>query len=339
MYTEIEDLTTRIENLEVNNSKRMLVITGLEIVQQAKKIDNIGLINEFLSISMDIDVHIDDYFTIGYGLSFPQVIIVLRSSDDKRLILQNKSLLKDFGGRRKIYINEYYPSTTHDKRKRESEIVQELKNAGDEEAAAYGKGGLRINNVPYRRQVCPPKPAELINIEPDHLDHIFKLQCNKGKTFSQDNSQFIGYAATVHSHDEIKDYYIKFKMIQPSARHIVCAYWVQHDQPCYARDYHDDGEPGAGCVLLQIIKENMLQNTVIFVARKYGGIKMGSVRFHCYAQAARSALGLEEQVNNVSNNHNTPARGARPSRPARNESRSQYPRGSSERPTHRTARA
>ena len=91
----------------------------------------------------------------------------------------------------------------------------------------------------------------------------------------------------IESHDQIDELYLKMKMIQPNARHIVCAYWIDGFEPIsQAQDYHDDGEPMAGRQLLDILIKDNLKNRVIFVARRYGGIKMGPERFDCYKKAA-----------------------------------------------------
>ena len=66
-----------------------------------------------------------------------------------------------------------------------------------------------------------------------------------------ENSVFVGYTAAVKDHQQVRDLYGKIKIIQPAARHVVCAYWVDHPEPYYALDYHDDGEPTAGRLLME----------------------------------------------------------------------------------------
>ena len=61
------------------------------------------------------------------------------------------------------------------------------------------------------------------------------------------------------------------------------------------KDFHDDGEPGAGRILLDLLEQQNMLNTVIFATREYGGIKMGADRFSCYVKSARTALGLDPE--------------------------------------------
>ena len=70
----------------------------------------------------------------------------------------------------------------------------------------------------------------------------------------------------------------------------MCAYWVDHKNEFNALDYHDDDEPGAGRELMELLKINDIKNRAVFVARRYGGIKIGSERFQCYLNAAISSI-------------------------------------------------
>ena len=125
------------------------------------------------------------------------------------------------------------------------------------------------------------------------------MDIKRGTAIQEDRSVFTAYTARVTDHEQIQKYYIKLRMIQPTARHIVCAYWVKDAEICYQKDYHDDGEPGAGRQLLQLLKENLCEDTVVFVARKYGGIRMGPNRFSCYVNAACNALNINAPEVNV----------------------------------------
>ena len=291
MNTEMADLCTRVENLELNNSKRMVLVTGLE-TPEGKKKDLTGFMNEFLSKAVGVSVIIDDCFTLGVLKPKP-VVLVLPNIESKREIMRNKKNLQNLS--QKIYINDYLPPTTNEKRRRESDIVKDLQEQGQKEKATYSKGGFCINGRPYRKKIEPPTPSQMVNLEPDELQYILEKRIRTGPEVTEDNSSFIGYMAKVQCHEDVHDLYVKVKMMQPNARHVVCAYWVKDSEVCYAKDYHDDGEPGAGKQVLQILKENMLEDTVLFVARKYGGIKMGANRFICYKKAASLAIGLRAE--------------------------------------------
>ena len=161
---------------------------------------------------------------------------------------------------------------------------------------SYTKAGLIINGAPYRKKVVPPSPSELINMDPDLLEKLLKMKMDKSADIRVDGSIFTAYSAPVSSHQQVRDLYLRMRTIQPAARHIVCAYWVPHEEEYYALDYHDDGEPTAGRILMDLLQANNVKNRVVFVARRYGGIKMGADRFLCYLQAANQALKISSDI-------------------------------------------
>ena len=55
--------------------------------------------------------------------------------------------------------------------------------------------------------------------------------------------------------------------------------------------FEDDGEWGAGRVLLKLLKENNITNRLVCVSRWYGGIHLGKARFDHIEAAATDALG------------------------------------------------
>jgi putative IMPACT (imprinted ancient) family translation regulator len=54
---------------------------------------------------------------------------------------------------------------------------------------------------------------------------------------------------------------------------------------------HDDGEAGAGDVILRMIQREGLENHIIVVTRWYGGVHLGGDRFAHIVTAVRAYLG------------------------------------------------
>ena len=303
MNTEIADITTRLESVELNSSKKKLMITGIKLPNEKDKMVCIQALDKFLKESVGVNVHVDDYFMLGEGDVRP-IILIFSCLEDKRLVLSCKSNLKNVRvNGNKVYISEYLPPTALEKRKRDQKIVSDLRDLGKEDALTYVRGNLAIHGVPYRKLISPPTPRELINMSAEEISHILSLETTRGDEFVQHKSSFIGYTADVTSHDQIAQLYKKLKLIKPEARHIVCAYVIKCNDAdgtdcnklVYTRDFHDDGEPGAGRVVLDLLERNQIANKVVFIARKYGGIRMGSDRFVCYLKSAMSCLEIEQE--------------------------------------------
>ena len=295
MHTEIGDLTTRIENLEMTNSKKMLLISGLTLVQDSKKRETLLFLNDFINSTLGLHIVIDDYYTLGAWNPKP-IVLILQSVEDKRLILQNKSVLKNIptSGGKPIFISEYFPPTANEKRKRDQEIRDQMADKGLAETVTYVRGNIAVKGEVYLKPITPPTPRELIDQTFEELEKTLQFKTTRGEVFQHKNSAFLGYSARVRNLEEIKTVYRKIKLLKPDARHVVCAYFLNDNTllPHEMMDYQDDGEPGAGRAILNILETKQCAGTAVFVARNYGGIRMGADRFLLYAQAAKSALGI-----------------------------------------------
>ena len=289
MGTEINDLSQKVENMELNMAKRMITLTGWRLKADPKnKDEGISELENFFNQKLQIGVIIDDYFYLG-----KMIVIEFQCTADKRQVMASKNYLKNVNGCANVYINDYIPIQTLEKRKRERHIIKELEDISRAEKVdikvEYTKAGLTVQGVPYKKKVAPPTAKEMMQLSLDELEGILHLKMKKGKTYCGEQSRFQAYTAEVTTHSEIRKYYTKLKLTKSTARHVVCAYIIP-GQAHTSKDFHDDGEPGSGRVILQMMEEMGLTNRVVFVIRKYGGTKMGAVRFAYYKAAAKAVL-------------------------------------------------
>ena len=121
---------------------------------------------------------------------------------------------------------------------------------------------------------------ELIEIPSQDITKIMTQKIQKGEQVIKNGNRFVGYTTSVCTHQVIRQLYMKMKLSNPGARHIVCAYWITGQPPHYAMDYQDDQEVGAGRAILKWMKDNNMENRVFFVARYYVS-KLDGERFGC----------------------------------------------------------
>ena len=288
MSVEMEDLRSRMDNVEINTSKLAITLSGFKLSEEEKdgsqKLANIVELEDFFEASLGLIVTVEDFFRLGTIL-----VIFLQTMQQKRDILKFKSLLKgvrgDFG--RPMYINDYLPNFVQEKRRREREILASI---DESTTTSYNKGRLVIQGEIYRPKIEVPTAKQIVDHSADEIERILKLKmcCGKGKVI-QDRSIFEGFTACVNDYKTIRDLYTYMKLLYPSARHIVCAYWIEGPDHL-AKSFCDDGEPGAGRALLNMLVKHGFKSRVIFVTRVFGGIKMGSNRFDCYRDAGKDAL-------------------------------------------------
>lgn len=89
-------------------------------------------------------------------------------------------------------------------------------------------------------------------------------------------SRFIANCARVETEEQAQAFIETIKKEHRSATHNCSAYLIgEHDQ---IQKANDDGEPSgtAGVPILEVLKKQHLKDTVVVVARYFGGIKLGA---------------------------------------------------------------
>ena len=287
MSVEIAELRQKMENIEMNTCRNAISISGVKF--EGKKQDRMAYLENFLRETIQVNVNIEDCYQMG-SENMQINVVYLQNNLQKKQVMENKSRLKNikgYGGKY-IYINEYLPAAVVEKRKRDRDIFG-IAQEKPEIEVKYHKGKLTVQGEIYSQKIVPPSPRQLVDHIPEELERILKMDLHVGGKVRQENSSFEGYTASVSTLAQVRDLYTKVKLMVPTARHVVCGFQIPGN-PVYNQDFCDDGEPGAGRVILDFILRNQLQNRVIFIARKYGGIRMGASRFECYLDAAKLAF-------------------------------------------------
>lgn len=106
-------------------------------------------------------------------------------------------------------------------------------------------------------------------------------------------SKFYSILLPLSNVDDFKTLLTDIKKEHPKAKHVVYAYRVG-----MASKSNDDQEPKgtAGRPLLELLHKKDLNNCVIFVARYFGGTKLGASRLlRTYLQSGVNVVNLIEQ--------------------------------------------
>ena len=109
------------------------------------------------------------------------------------------------------------------------------------------------------------------------------------------NSRFVAEIHTVHTPEEAKALWKHKKETYDTGGHIVYAFTLGPQQNICGCS--DDGEPSgtAGRPVLAVLKGSCLTNTLITIARYFGGTKLGTGGLvHAYSDAAKAVIGLAE---------------------------------------------
>ena len=106
-------------------------------------------------------------------------------------------------------------------------------------------------------------------------------------------SKFYGILMPLDNVDDFKNLFASIKKEHSKAKHVVYAYRVGMNSKS-----NDDGEPKGtgGRPLLELLHKKDLNNCVIFVARYFGGTKLGASRLlRTYLQAGINTVNLIKQ--------------------------------------------
>ena len=290
MSLEMADLRMKLENIELSNSKKYITISGLYTYGKRYEIQQ--QIESFFEETLGLHVKVDDFFQMG--IKMPKLSVVsFQNPQSKKDVMKLKYLLKHHRNEdnKSIFINDYTPTATIEKRFREKQIRKENSETQNQLDISTVKGTMHIQGEMYIPKIQVPSPKQLIQLTPEQMKEILKMEVKTGGKITQEKSVFVGFAANVTNFEQIRQVYKKLKLCHPTARHIVCAYWLENvTEPHHAKGFCDDGEPGAGRRLMELLTLNNIKDKVVFVTRKYGGIRMGADRFECYIQAIKSVI-------------------------------------------------
>jgi putative IMPACT (imprinted ancient) family translation regulator len=118
------------------------------------------------------------------------------------------------------------------------------------------------------------------DIDIKHTDHVVL-----------NGSTFMGHCAPIGVKDDVSS--VMATLLQDTAvakaTHNIYAYRVR-ERNKIVEGQKDDGEHGAGHHILQLMREQKVENCMIVVTRWYGGQNLGPQRFDCIVNSARSAL-------------------------------------------------
>ena len=114
LYDIVDDLSVKIENLEVSANKRSITLSGLQIDKKEGLLD----ITDFFKQIFEFKPDIEDYYVKGNNTP-PLIVITFQYLSEKKLVMQNKGILKNYKSEKGdlFYINDFLPAYTNEKKK------------------------------------------------------------------------------------------------------------------------------------------------------------------------------------------------------------------------------
>jgi regulator of replication initiation timing len=212
----------------------------------------------------------------------PIVVKFLVSSEKDRVF----GYVKNLKGLSQYSVQQQFPAEVNERRKRLWPKYKAARDAKENPKWALDK--LIING----RRIC----ANDDNIQFDPTEDCKKevaIVHTEHQTI--EGSTFIGHAATIKSNTDIPA--VLASLLQDrsiaQATHNAYAYRIGRLGSNNMKEgIKDDGEHGAGMVILKKLQESNVTNTIVVVSRFYGGKHMGARRFDCFKNCTDDVLKL-----------------------------------------------
>ena len=289
----IRECKREIQQLQLQASKLNLFIYGL--IKQDKENCKDVVKNFFKDVlKIDTDISIKSAYRKGKGKQGP-VFVMLSNVADKSKIYSNVKKLKDAtNSLGKAYrIEDDLPSEIREVRRRNRQIIAINKNRQqhDQLSVKYEEGKLVVDDVVYKKQLVPPSCQQLLRPNIERITAQKDIQITQGKVIEVGSSKFTGLSAIIRSLEEANDAYAKVCAMYPDARQVTAAVRLPHTNFHTHQDFNDDGEHGAGPVLLKVLEESKMFNRIVLVVRQYhDGVHIGKQRFTAMVDEAKDAL-------------------------------------------------
>ena len=291
LSTKLTDMEGRLVNLERKSIQNSVVISGLVI-------SSYGELRKFFAKCLDLkELEIDGYYNIGPiedGKPPPPLVVTLSTLQDKQRVLSNKKKLKKMSEEgNQIYINDLQTPEITEKKRREREIFQDNNmNTVNKIEMSFFKGGLKIQNEPYKKKIMAPTPEEILKMTTEELNQTLSLRIKQGPIVNVQGNKFVAYSYEAQNHQQIRSAYAHMKLMYPEANHIILGYNIPGTLKHYSQDFFDDGDFGMGKHVLNLLVGNNIQCRAMFVTRYSASTKLGPKRFEAIRQAVKQAIDL-----------------------------------------------
>ena len=292
----IEQLKNQVKSLLRSTRRPNLMIQGIIETAEQSKEDRIKLVKDFFTSELEIEetISIKNAYWRGQGKA-RHMFTELEHYSDKSLIFTNVSKLK---GKKNVKRQLFRVSDDDLEEEREHRnyyrsLVRDnlTKDEDDRLSIKLKKGRLLVNNEIIQPKVYPPKPIDVLTLQPEELNEIHEVRTCQVETHEEKGSEFICHLQKVKSVRDVQQGLAKMKIKYGDAAHTVVSYRLDNPQGPFKQGFQEDGEFGAGWRMLEEMQNmgDSNNNLAIYVARYSDGSKMGPRRFEVYKDMVKKA--------------------------------------------------
>ena len=271
--------------------KQNLIITGIKETK-GEDCKKIAIVFMKEKLKMTQPVNIVKAHRIGKpGADKHNLIVMVSDIKDKLLVFKHAKNLKGVKSPEgeEYYISNQLPVEQEEqvrKRRLKIKINRNLIDAQQQDLT-WKKGELMVDSAQYEERVIDPTCTDILAMNKDEIRRILSFKIYPGKDKCKNGSTFMGFAARVHSIQNVIDAYKQLRYRFLDAEHVICAYRIMDPDIATMTDCSDGGELGAGRRLLQMLLDEAHENIAVYVVCFHNGPNLGAARFELIMEAAK----------------------------------------------------
>ncbi len=285
---ERDDLKEQLLQMEARMMRDNLVFYNIDEEVDEPVHDCRGILNHFLKKEMKISDQ--DMAKIGYdrvhrmgkkGANKRRPIVAkFNPVDGKRIVMEH---IKNLDRKKKFGVNDQLPRELESRKKKLMPVFKDAKKEKQQPK-------WQLDKLVIGKKVTTAHKDTVMDINSATTEIASTMVVKHAPPKSYEGSSFRGHNVKVDNQDEIVPALHAIYSDERVARatHNIYAYRLNNG----AEHCEDDGEWGAGQVLLQILREHNVTNRLVCVTRWYGKRHLGRARFDYIKDAALTTLGL-----------------------------------------------
>lgn len=213
------------------------------------------------------------------------IVAKCNPSEGKHIIFSH---IKNLDKYKKFGVSEQLPREMAERKK---QLIPDYRQAKqDKKDVKWSVDKLIISGVV--KEVKKDKVRD-INVNTTEKAVTLQHEIRHSPPQTHQGSSFQGHSLKITSQDDIIPalHAIYSDSRVARATHNIYAYRLKSSDR-YIEHYEDDGEWGAGAKLLDMLRDNNIENSLVCVTRWYGGTHLGKARFNHIINAAKESLRL-----------------------------------------------
>ena len=224
-----------------------------------------------------------EYIKDGIHITCPRQMVVKCSARLRDAAMQNKKVLggqKDPKDNFSFFVTQYLPEPFKAAREKYKEDVVSIYKKNEKQLPKYRKTAcvvgteLSVNNEICPDPLYPPDIHQVVHALRVQQDKLSSFEFQESSPVCVEDSVFRVYAIRVTQLLSVELAYVKARQQVPNADHIMVAYRIPDIEGSCA-----DGEHYGDLQIMKLLKQKLVTDVAVFVARSKGEANLGARHF------------------------------------------------------------